>query len=589
MSDLYSTIQALHLHNSSDSDSEESKHGTCDEFREPAEMSDKMEKTARLPLPLGNTTIESPTNFGLTTDNKNGASVGRCGDSVQVNDVEIRNGNFALKIQNNRSVSFNIQQEKVTKGDSQSLSTSPQRKLPIPNAVMNANPNLKGILIKPKRILPAQPDHLKVKSAQYRPSAKTEDKPDRGLTLDGDVVSQEQTSSGDSEVTQTSKSPVDVQKIKSYFEKHGADLIKTKGKPTGEQVDCSDSERIADSPERSHSECGQISDGYLIREQTIYDINEGENMSKSAEWDSSEKEVNNNKMATDTKATRSLERGRSPSPKSNTTWDRSSSGYSSDERPDPRSPPPVSSAGTSSKHSLDADDDNLILEVETGVTKQTVLDSQTNANIYSEIPSLDSLNLNSESAILDKEILSSDICSNAITGGVSVTPQPPKCNCDIISKNKTDLGPQTSHSSAFEPVSPGTRQHLVHKPVWTLPNKIQYRKSGSETMISLRHSGRQCVPDIHGGLEVLGKSCRQQSNVLTPYSQVEGEPNDRSEIPTPCSTDSLNDGAMDMDLALDLSQCEARNQEAAKTRIIRQQLMTLRSPREMKGLNMNGK
>ena len=589
MSDLYSTIQSLHLHNLSDTDSEESKHGSCDTSRDSVELTERMDKAGRLPLPLGNTTIESPSNFGITVDSRNGASPVKCGDSVPVNDAEFRNGSLAVNIQNDRAVSFNNQQEKVTKGDSQSLSTSPQRKLPIPNAAMNTNPNLKGILIKPKRILPAQPDHLKAKSAQNRTSAKTEDKSDHGLTLDTDVVSHEQTSNCDSGVTQTSKSPVDIQKIKAYFGKHGADCMKTKPNDTDDILNSADTESNIASLERSNNDCDYVSEGYLTHEQEICDLNKPGNMSKSAECESSGTEVNNNKVCIEKSTVRSLERGiRSPSPKSNTTWDRSSSGYSSDERPDPRSPPPVSSAGTSSKHSLDTEDDNLTPEIDPGVLNTQTTDSRRDTGACTDIPNLDNLNLNTESAISDSNaVVSSDSCSNGVTGGPSITPQPPKCSCDIISKNKTDLGPQTAHSSAFETISPGIRQHSLHKPTLTLPNRIQYRKSGSEAMINLRHSNRQSAPDTYGGLEVLGRSYRQQSCFQVPGSQNDAETVGRSEIPTPSSTDSQADGATDMDLALDLS--DVRNQEAAKSRIIRQQLMALRSPRDTNNMGMNGK
>lgn len=582
MSDLYNTIQSLHLHNSNDSDTEDSENESCDSQEGIYEMSEKMEKSGRLPLPIGNITIESPTNFGVNTDVRNGgSSVGKHTDALQINDGDLKNPRNQYV--NSRSVSFTVQQEKLAKGDSQ-LSTSPQRKLPIPHAAMNTNPNLKGILIKPKRILPAQPDLMKAKSAQNRLGAKTEDKLDHGLTLCGDAVSQEQTSSGDSDDKQANRTPLDVQKIKSYFAKNGAELIKTKTKDTDETKVLVDSGDIDTAAKRSQSECGYVAGGYLIREQTIYDLNETGNMSKVEDDGSSGKELSNKTVPTEANATRSLERGiRSPSPKSNTTWDRSSSGYSSDERPDPRSPPPVSSSGASSKHSLDTDDDNIVLEIETAVEKLAVGDDKLlSPDIETDIKNLDYLH--SESAIAGRENVM-PVCSHTLTGATSVTPQPLKCNVDIISKNKTDLGPQT-YSSAFDSMTPG-RQQPIQKPVWTLPNKIMYRKSGSEPMIHLRHSVRQQYgPETHGGLEVLGKSYKQ-SNVSALNPQGEGETEVRPEIPSPGGKDNQSNGATEADLTLDLSQCEERGQEAAKTRILRQQLMTLKSPRDMKNMSMN--
>ena len=587
MSDLYKTNSALLFDELSDSDSEDSKTAGNESNDSPSkflEMGDKSEKSGRLPLPLGNTTIETPTNFALNVDTRSGSSVGKHADSVQSNDSDVRNGSLNLKNQyaGNRSGSFNVQQEKLAKIDSQ-LSTSPQRKLPIPNMALNTNPNLKGILIKPKRILPAKPDHLKVKSAQIRQSSKFDDKLDQGLSLAGDVVLHGQTVSNSDE-KQTTNSPTDVDKIKSYFRKHGPKLTDSKYKGT-EEIDLSPDydDQINVPVLRSQSECG-----YLIKDETARDLKAPDNKAQTEEWGTSDssKEENNNKMTSDTNVPRSLEHGiRSPSPKSNTTWDRSSSGYSSDERPDPRSPPPVSSAGTSSKHSLDNDDEILIPEIEAGIASLTGSDKQldTGADIRNTDKSY------SESAILDSDNVTPENCSHTLQRGLSVTPHPTRCaNCDIMSKTKTDLGLQT-HSSAFESVMPGARQLFMQKPAWTSPTKIQYRKSASEAMINLKHPGnKQTASGTHGGLEVLGKSCRQPSNVTAPTFREEGENGARYEIPTPGSADIPDDGARDADLTLDLLQCDARSQEAAKTRMIRQQPITLSSPRDMK-MNMNGR
>ena len=587
MSDLSNSNSALFLHefsdSSSDSDSEDSKTAGNESNGSPnkiLEMGDRCEKSGRLPLPLGNTTIETPTNFALTLDTRSGSSVGKHADSVSPHDFDVRYGSLNLKNTHtgNRSGSFNVQQEKLAKSDSQ-LSTSPQRKLPIPNMALNTNPNLKGILIKPKRILPAKPDHLKVKSAQIRQSSKVDDKLEQGLSLAGDVVLHGQTVS-DLDEKQTTNLPTDVDKIKTYFRKHGPELIRIENNGTEEldrSPNCVDQTIVP--VLRSQNESG-----YLIIDETSSDLKAPDNKTKIEEWNNSEpgKEENNNKMTSDTNIPRSLERGiRSPSPKSNTTWDRSSSGYSSDERPDPRSPPPVSSAGTSSKHSLDNDDEILIPEIEAGIASLTGSGKQL---VDTGADSQETAKTNSESAILDRDNVTPENCSHTL----SVTPQPTRCvNCDIMSKTKTDLGLQT-HSSAFDSVMPGARQLFLQKPQWTPPTKIQYRKSASEAMINLRYPGKQTAPDTHSGLEVLGKSYRQPSNVTAHTSQEEGENVGRSDIPTPGSTEGLDDGVRDSDLMLDLSECDGRSQEAVKTRMIRQQLMTLRSPRDMK-MNMNGR
>ena len=591
MSDLvHSNSEELLLHetgfSSSDSDSEDTKTAGNESNGSPnkiLEMGDKCEKPGRLPLPLGNTTIETPTNFALTLDARSGSAVGKRTDSVSPQDFDVKYGSLNLKNihAGNRSGSFNVQQEKLAKIDSQ-LSTSPQRKLPIPNMAVNTNPNLKGILIKPKRILPAKPDHLKVKSAQIRQSSKDDDKLEQGLSLAGDVVLHGQTESDFGE-KQLTNSPPDVDKIKTYFRKHGPELIGIENNGT------EDSDLSPDYVDQTNAPVlkSENESGYLTKDgdTVCVDLKSPVNQTKTEEWkmfESDNKEENNNKMTSDTNVPRSLERGiRSPSPKSNTTWDRSSSGYSSDERPDPRSPPPVSSAGTSSKHSLDNDDEILIPEIEAGIASLTGPDKQLQDTGGG---SQEADKTHTESAILDRDNVTPENCSHTL----SVTPQPTRCvNCDIMSKTKTDLSLQT-HSSAFDSVIPGARQLLMQKPSWTPPAKIQYRKSASEAMINLRYPGKQTAPDTHGGLEVLGKSYRQQSNITAPASQDEGENAGRSDIPTPGSGTGLEDGARESDLSLDLTQVDTRNQEATKTRLIRQQLMTLRSPRDMK-MNMNGR
>lgn len=492
-----------------------------------------------------------------------------------------------------------------------STPVSPQRKLPIPANGANTNSTLKGILIKPKRILPAQPDNQKLKRnlQEAGSECKADDTVNENSRAEINPSCKSENANKNSlhKVT-IPKLSIDVDKLKTHFQLHGKATGRSGSLKTDlneNEITKNNSEIEANAPLRSHSECGNVTHDFLQKENKIFDF-ESDGVTKVKQWCSAS-EIGNmtTKMPADASVTKSLERNiRSPSPKSSATWDRSSSGYSSDERADPRSPPPSHSASVSvsskTETELTNDDDALISN--NGEASETHTDVETE-NENDQLPCTE--NEKAEKRTNKAENSGSSDSVVTIQANLNEMPLTDTSGAQVDSCEVSNLGVEkndTTNSCVNFPFdsSVGAKQS-IKRPAWTahspLPGngRIQYRKSGSESMIHLRHSSRQGMVDTNfGGLEVCGKSFPQPANnnsakndsslsdganseasgrqeILSPTSAFAPVPRLATSTGHSCSTES---GQIDS-TSIEMS---------ARTRILRQYIPTCRSPRDIKSL-----
>jgi hypothetical protein len=497
-----------------------------------------------------------------------------------------------------------------------STSASTQRKLPIPSSGANTNSAFKGILIKPKRILPAQPDNPKLK----RNSQQT-----NGSEFKADEVINETSSRADfnpscksenanknsSHKVTIPKLLIDVDRLKTHFQLHG----KATGRSDSRKKDFNENEiqkNTQNESVRSQTECTNVTSEFLSNENKLYDSVGLTNL-KVKEWCSSGDLANMTaKMSADSTTTKSIERSiRSPSPKSNTTWDRSSSGYSSDERADPRSPPPSHSASASvsskTETELTNDDDVLASNIEDASENQTDIENEEESE---ELPSQDRDNSddqtlsaeNSASSNSSNSLGTTQTSDNEVLIADSDSTQCVSCEANNNGADKNE----TTNSCVSLPFdnSVGSKQN-AKRSAWTahspLPGngRIQYRKSGSESMISLRHTSRQGMMENNfDGLEVCGKSFPQSAsnNVAakcdsTPQDGANCEASGRQEILSPTSA-FVHVPRLGTSIGSELQQNDASGQEMTpRSRLLRNSLPQFRNPRDIKslGLGPNGK
>lgn len=494
-----------------------------------------------------------------------------------------------------------------------STPVSPQRKLPIPANSANTNSALKGIQIKPKRILPAQPDNQKLKrnALEASPECKADDTANENSRADYNPPCKSENANKNSlhKVT-IPKLLIDVDKLKTHFQLQG----RATGRAGSWKTDLNEneitktSENDTSAPLRSQSECGNVTNEFVSRENKLFDY-DADRLTKLKEWCSSS-EIDNvtANMSAESSVTKSLERNiRSPSPKSNTTWDRSSSGYSSDERADPRSPPPSHSASISvsskTETELTTDDDVMVSnngdasEIQTDAETENETDqlSCTNNEVTSETASKTDNESGSNYVVVTRTN------SNETNNVIESENEGAQCdNCEA-GNNSVDKSETTNSCVSFPFDNAAGAKQNSKRPAWTahspLPGngRILYRKSGSESMISLRHSSRQgMVENNFDGLEVCGKSFPQPplnnsaKNDTTPSEGAYNEASGRQEIlsptsafvPVPRIVTSTGNGS-------ESGQIDSTGLEmTARSRIHRQSLPPCRSPRDIKSLGL---
>ena len=490
-----------------------------------------------------------------------------------------------------------------------STSASAQRKLPIPSSGANSNSALKGILIKPKRILPAQPDNPKLKrNAQLSGSeCKADELINETSRADfNPSCKAENANKNSSHKVSIPKLLIDVDKLKSHFQLQG----KATGRIESRKKDLNENDiqkNVENDSERSQSECSNVTSEFLSKENKYYD-SVGLTNQKVKEWCSSGELANmSTKMSSESTTTKSIERSiRSPSPKSNTTWDRSSSGYSSDERADPRSPPPSHSASASvsskTETELTNDDDVLASNTEEASENQTDIENEEESE---ELPSQD--RDNSDDQTLSAENSASSNSSNSlgttqtsdnevlISDSDNTGTQCVSCEANNNGADKNE----TTNSCVSLPFdnSLGSKQNskrsawTAHSPLPGNGRIIQYRKSGSESTISLRHNSRQCANENNfDGLEVCGKSFPQSAsnvpakNDSTPHDGANSEASCRQEIVSPASA-FVHVPKIGTSIGSELQQNDVSGQEMTpRSRFLGHSLPQLRHPRDIKSL-----
>lgn len=448
-------------------------------------------------------------------------------------------------------------------------STSPQRKLPNPVNSANTNSNLKGILIKPKRILPAQPDCQKLKKSVQENTLECKSDENLNETSQATLNSCAKNENAIKDIAHKVTIPklqIDVERLKTHFQlSNGKSVVRNIKRNTDlNENDLFDSESDRKAPVRTVNECTNpnVSTG-LSKESSLYGYN-SDGLTKVREWCSAgEIGKMTAKIATDPVG-KSIDRSiRSPSPKSNTTWDRSSSGYSSDERADPRSPPPNHSANISissktetevtndddisvtntAETSEQQDDDNDIEPDNDNGTNDDTDFNNTLTNNNEQSATLKSELCDSPTTLTDKDESSSSPSST--TSEETDLKNNTGAKCDSCDANQEKIDSTNSCVNLNFDNSASAKQN-TKRPAWTahstLPGNgrvIQYRKSGSESTISLRHSSRHgSFENNFDGLEVCGKSFPQSasSNSIKNDSSVpDSDTGGRQEISSPSS------------------------------------------------------
>ncbi|WAR03473.1 hypothetical protein MAR_010031 [Mya arenaria] len=477
-------------------------------------------------------------------------------------------------------------------GDNPAIPSNPnQRKLPIPSSGANTNSALKGILIKPKRILPPQPDSQKLKraiqetSSEYRTDDSLNSVSKSGLTSS---ARGEAASAGTPAVkVAVPKLQIDVDRLKSYFQLQGNAVVRKETRKTDLNENDINLENNPSQPPPAESVGGA--------QPLVLQASATDGLSKVKEWCSSREIDIRVKMTSENKTPeRSI---RSPSPKSNTTWDRSSSGYSSDERADPRSPPPChsGSVSVSSKTETEAtNEDDVSVSHADDACPEDKSDDEDDSELNNDVDTLKAtddlstikLTGNSNSCSADDLLTSENECS-----ALTLTPTPAvldidistsgQCDtCEAVSSQGVEKGDTTSSCVNFSFDHPvGVKK----RPVGTaLPNppgngarRIQYNKSLSESVISLRHPGRQGIAENFDGLEVCGKSLSQASNAATKsdINTLEG----RAEKDTGSVASAFT--YVERSLVA-VEQGSADGTDSPRPRIMRPPIVTCRSPRD---------
>lgn len=506
-------------------------------------------------------------------------------------------------------------------------SASPRR-LPIPSSGIGANANsaLKGILIKPKRILPPQPDNQKLK----RPIQEN------GTDCVGKLIEEPSEHSNPGYNTTTGKSDgnavnacavgpkvivpkvqIDVTRLKSFFQLQGSAV----GKKDKKKTDLNENDIYAeekDKPEKgkSQSDSSGNNQPLVLKDNTVYS-----SAVRVKEWCSARGgDTVITKMASGQPDTKTMERGiRSPSPKSNTTWDRSSSGYSSDERADPRSPPPSHSASVSVSSKTETevtneDDINIsqsadIIEDKTDTEDDTNEDNDEDTLKFKDESNSDSGNLFPNSSIDDLLTSTNDCSALTLTPtpvGVEVESTGGQCeNCDSLNNHSYEKNDTTGScvNVSFDSSLNSRQPQSSRRSVWTAAStppgngRIQYRKSGSESTINLRHPSRQGNTDSNfDGLTVCGKSFPQHaaanSTASKPDILVEGAKSDggtQAELSSATSAFTPIERPVKMfDYGAEIS---AADLAANRAKGFRPPQLTCRSPRDPRniGFPLNGK
>ncbi|KAK3576692.1 hypothetical protein CHS0354_024301 [Potamilus streckersoni] len=600
MSNLYTSICSLHLHALEDSDSD----GDC------RQRVRHTTKAKTLPF-------HGPRGIGYGDIHK------RYGSLTDMSDIESGEAQLeSVQQKLHRSVSFNLQEREIGSGSGRSLEGK-ERKLPsYPGTASGA---LKGILTKNKRFLPAQPDSSRIRRLldqhNYQhgtinvSNVSNGDIPERKdnetkLNIGPGIKPAEEGNQNGKDTHQNTHLD-NVSKVKSHIElstvgKANAQDINIEVKADGIQYTSENSalKQRNNSENTKHTVLSE-----LVRERTLYEFN-NLGFANVVDWCSKTSKTMSVVSEESSGSKVYKDEVRSPSPKSNVTWDRSSSGYSSDERGDPKSPPPpkdVVPDSISQAHGF--------LRTDTLVRR---LEEELTVNEHSCWPPQSSIN-QPISLICGRRILESRNVS-------SLSSLFQKSSEDNMPKNIDDEGfvcgkfhsrAEPLNADAYENQKPSRESSpfgfskglLLRKPAITPgatgagQQKIQYRKSFSEAMIHLKQTnGRPNMETKSSGLSVFGRSLNQvQGDAFNVVSgEAERTPTvnefrgkcwekEGTETSTGTSTITVDDTPGEKEQLESL--CEnpifQEKEKSDQMRIIRRNLTSFRNPKDLKNTNLN--
>lgn len=477
-----------------------------------------------------------------------------------------------------------------------------QRKLPIPSASANTNPNLKAVLIKPKRKLPAKPNYTKLnRQAHDSDSENTaDDSSSNEITLPRFYYFEEGRAKREdtSAICIVPKLQTVVDTLKSNLHLQGSAVSRTQIKKT-EMIESKLTDlNKNDSHTTERNKCvkgegGVIMHSSLTRENNPIHSYSLDRLSKVKEWCSmSDRNKMTAHMSDDHITNKPVERSiRSPSPKSSTTWDRSSSGYSSDERAEPRSPPTThsASASVSSKTKTEIE---VIHDDDISESDEIVASSDANDHAMSA-------STDNKTEFTNEQVVNHLESTLSGTGKhVAAHKHADKtCDaCEATNNSALDKSDTSTLNLSFD--NAVSQKTNVRRPVLPIGStlsdnsRIQFRKSVSQPVISLRHPHRLGMIDTNlDGLEVCGKSLQQTTNSQTFYAKAESLPCDdakfeigtRSEACTPSSPFSAFEKQKINNT--DTEKFEPNCQDV-RVNILRQRCLPVQSPRSLKLLSV---
>ncbi|KAL4223645.1 hypothetical protein ACF0H5_017113 [Mactra antiquata] len=396
---------------------------------------------------------------------------------------------------------------------------STQRKLPNPKLANNGNPSLKGILNRPKRILPAHPESPRSSGTDVESAndLKYEEviNETKGLPPENSDKDEASNEKDKGPKVTLPKLYIDVERLKCNYQLNNANK-------DGKNLDENTLTACKTEKPKEASESNNSVSSTIGTTDSAFNRYNMEGLAKVSDWYSArETGKMTAKIATDPFG-KPVERSiRSPSPKSNTTWERSSSGYSSDERTDTRSPllnPNVcntciintasdldrermNASETSDKQDKVGCDNNEITET-CGNDNDKTLENNAAAAKSEQSGTSTLISVNDEPETLTKvpdtgnDIIKTE---NENNDGLNL-------NQD---RNETTGSCVNLTFDNSIGVTTGIRSHTSHSPFPKNGRVIQYRKPSSDSSVSVMTSSGHGVDSIENsleGLDVCGKS-----------------------------------------------------------------------------------
>ncbi|KAL3856359.1 hypothetical protein ACJMK2_011127 [Sinanodonta woodiana] len=592
MSNLYTTIRPRHLRALEDSDSD----GECPKWVRHTIKSE----TLPFPGPKGIGSVDIHKRYGSLTDMS----------ELESGETHIESVQLTL----HRSVSFNLQDREKGSGSGRTLDGK-ERKLP--SALGTASGALKGILTKNKRLLPAQPDSSRIRRLLDRhgainvPNVSNGDIPERKdnetkLNIGPGIKPTE-------EDNQNGKDPHpdNVSKLKSYIELPAVGKLNVQDIPIESNTGGiqSTSEDITLKQRDNSENTKRTVLGELVRERTLYEFN-NLGFANVVDWCSKTSKTMSVVSEASSGSKMFKDEVRSPSPKSNITWDRSSSGYSSDERGDPRSPPPpkdvVPHFITQTQGSLSTDTLVRHIEEELTINEHSCWPPESNISQPTSFTGgrriLENKNVSSPSSLVHKS--SEDDMPKVIDNEgfvyVNFHSRAEPLNADAYEKQKPSREPSPS---GF------TKGILLRKPAATQGSagagqqKIQYRKSFSEAMIHLKqNNGRPNMEKKSSSLSVCGKALNPGQGDAFNVVSIEAErtptvnefrgkcwEKEGTETSTGISPIIVDDAAGEKEQLeslcdIPISQEKDKNDQI---KIARRHMTSFRNPKDLKNISLN--